>query len=802
MRGKLIRRAIEAHNLPQPVRFAFAVRCYPGGRDVSSAHIKACGQYLRQEIEDTRPSRIIALGQDAAEALLGRAINAQDVRRAYGWLTVAGADVPVMCVLRPLRAIQNKHLRKWFEADMKWACVAHPYMPGGLYPPPYARTFTLIETVIDSIAACNQLAQSAGFAFDVETEGRLFLDQRLLSLAAAPLSKDESAPIYVWDKSALTQPAITQPLRALLSNKDVPKAGHNLKYDILAVENFLKCRVQGICLDTMLQWKLFYPDAFGALGIVGEVVGMGGHKDEAGDALEDELKLMRAKPKKAHPKQLAMFDAQAELSPAPQADPFNVEEATRRARENHPKSYAYARLQPELLWRYNAADALATARLAILFDERFDNDPDLDQVYKQVTEPAIRGVAHLEQNGVAADLDALRTFQSYLYLAQDSARAALRTYGDFNPDSNPEVAELLFKKMGLTPPKVTDGGNPSVDKEALEALQEHHPVVRDLLEYRKLAKMRSTYADGMLAHIKPDGRIHTTYRIDGARTGRMSSAEPNLQNIPSAKSDLGRMAKNIFVAPYGYKLMQFDYSQLEVRIAAMLSADPDLKRALLSEDIHRATAAMVFNKAPELVTDDERRFAKTIVFGLLYGMGDETLAGKLHIVKAEAARIRNAILGRFKRLAKWIEERIAETSSTGYAFTQWNGKRARRRPLWGIGEREGMFYSTAKNSSVNAPVQGTASDYCLASLAACVQWLEDDAVPAKLVLTVHDSLIFEVRNDSVHEVAEQVRRVMCGWPSDDVQLKVDVEIGQAWGNLKKYLTPAEQSIAMLNNSAA
>lgn len=286
---------------------------------------------------------------------------------------------------------------------------------------------------------------------------------------------------------------------------------------------------------------------------------------------------------------------------------------------------------------------------------------------------------------------------------------------------------------------------------------------------------------------------HVTAGIVTHNSGRTSSQDPNLQNIPrAADSPEGKMARDVFVSLPGWLLVELDYSQLELRIAAMLSKDPEMIRIFLSGvDYHRRTAELVAKLAwgidPSQVQDPHRTQAKTINFSTLYGAGIGSIAAKLGITYAQAERVVTAIMGHFKVLAGFIKDCIAETRRTGYAWTWWAGQRARRRPLYRIADQDEGARNTAENGAFNTPVQGTASEYLVASLADTVEWLEEDGLEgdAQVVLPVHDSLLLHVREDMALEAARRVRRIMLGHDSQGVPLEVDCKMGRAWGSLVK-----------------
>jgi DNA polymerase-1 len=275
----------------------------------------------------------------------------------------------------------------------------------------------------------------------------------------------------------------------------------------------------------------------------------------------------------------------------------------------------------------------------------------------------------------------------------------------------------------------------------------------------------------------------------------LSCAEPNLQNIkrPDPKDPESKMCRDVFVAPPGCELIELDYSQLELRIATMLSGDQVMAEIWHSGvDYHLKTAQLIAPMAwgikAEEVTDAERSQAKTVNFAVMYGMRGMTLAKNLGVSVNLAEKILEAVKGAFKVFSKWCDAQITEARKTGYVWTWWDGQRARRRPLWDIASADPKLRNTAENGAYNTPVQGTASEYCLASLVACVRWIKENNIPAKLVLTVHDSLMFEVKLGHGDMLITQVREIMTSWsctgPGGAVKLVADAKRGPSWGSLK------------------
>jgi DNA polymerase-1 len=456
-----------------------------------------------------------------------------------------------------------------------------------------------------------------------------------------------------------------------------------------------------------------------------------------------------------------------------------------------PKAFAFGLVDPVMRDRYNARDALTTARLAVHLERDIDAVPELARTYETLVMPSSVACEQVEAWGVKVDVETVRAYQTSLMLRQDEVMQRLSAYGkDFNPGSRDQVADLLYKRLKLPPPHRTATGLPSTDADALELLAAQAPVVADIVEYRRVVKLRGTYADGLVRHVRADGRVHPDIKLDGTRTGRPSCADPNLQNIPRADSEEGKMARDCFTAEDGYELLYVDYSQLELRVAAMLSRDErmiDIFRSGL--DYHRRTAEMIAKTAwgiePSQIESKHRTAAKAVNFGVLYGQGPAALAATIGVTVQEAQRIMRALFGSFPQLNEWTQACLREARATGFIWTWWAGDRARRRPMWRLADEDSEVRSRAEHGSWNTPVQGTATEFCTQALVRVVHWILADRVPARLVLPVHDALLLEVRKDWTQRVAEHAKEIMLSFDSDGVPLDVDTEIGPAWGSLVK-----------------
>jgi DNA polymerase-1 len=347
----------------------------------------------------------------------------------------------------------------------------------------------------------------------------------------------------------------------------------------------------------------------------------------------------------------------------------------------------------------------------------------------------------------------------------------------FSLDSPKQLCQLLFEELKLPVMVKTPSGQPSTNEEALEAIADQHELPRLILDYRGLAKLRNTYTDKLPEMINPDtGRVHTSYHQAGAATGRLSSNEPNLQNIPIRTED-GRRIRTAFVAPPGRKVVACDYSQIELRIMAHLSEDPNLIRAFEGgDDVHRATAAEVFATAPADVTREQRSAAKAINFGLMYGMSAFGLAKQLGIGRGEAQDYIALYFARYPGVRDFMERVRQQARETGYVETVFG----RRLQLVEIHSRNQAQRAGAERAAINAPMQGTAADIIKRAMVSVDAWLSGHAGRALMMMQVHDELVFEVDADFVPELVAGVRERMESAASLRVPLVVDVGVGSNW----------------------
>ncbi len=443
------------------------------------------------------------------------------------------------------------------------------------------------------------------------------------------------------------------------------------------------------------------------------------------------------------------------------------------------KQISFSQVGLDEACRYAAEDADVTLRLHHALQPQLQATPSLDSVYRDIEMPLVPVLTRIEANGVHIDMAELRRQSQdlgarMLAAQQKATELAGRT---FNLDSPKQLQAVLFDELQLPALVKTPKGQPSTNEEALEAIAEQHELPRVILEYRGLAKLRSTYTDKLPEMINQDtGRVHTSYHQSGAATGRLSSSDPNLQNIPIRTED-GRRIRRAFVAPPRRKILACDYSQIELRIMAHLSEDPGLVRAFeQGVDVHRATAAEVFSRPLDEVTSNERRAAKAINFGLMYGMSAFGLARNLGIDRGQAQDYVALYFSRYPGVRDFMERMRQQARDQGYVETLFG----RRLYLNDINARNQGLRAGAERAAINAPMQGTAADIIKRAMVKVDSWLQDHGDQAKMILQVHDELVFETESSFLDTLRLKVVELMSSAAELRVPLVVDAGVGDNW----------------------
>ncbi|MEN3111108.1 DNA polymerase I [Uliginosibacterium paludis] len=443
------------------------------------------------------------------------------------------------------------------------------------------------------------------------------------------------------------------------------------------------------------------------------------------------------------------------------------------------KAISFADVPLEQATAYGAEDADVTLRVHQQLAPKIAAEPGLTRVYREIELPVQEVLWAMERQGVLIDAGLLaqqsdELGRKMLEIEQQAYEAAGQP---FNLNSPKQLGEILFERQKLPIKKKTATGAPSTDEEVLAELALDYPLPRLLLEYRGMAKLKNTYTDKLPRMVNPaTGRVHTSFSQTGAITGRLASSEPNLQNIP-VRTQEGRRIRQAFVAPSGWHIVSADYSQIELRIMAHLSSDERLLEAFAQgEDVHRATAAEVFGVSSAEVSSEQRRYAKTINFGLIYGMSAHGLARSLEIERSAAQSWIDCYFARYPGVARYMEETRANARAQGYVETVF-GRRLILPELKSsnAGRRQG-----AERAAINAPMQGTAADLVKLAMRSVYDWLIRDGLQSKLLLQVHDELILEVPESELALVREKLPKLMAGVAELKVPLLAEVGVGANW----------------------
>jgi DNA polymerase-1 len=443
------------------------------------------------------------------------------------------------------------------------------------------------------------------------------------------------------------------------------------------------------------------------------------------------------------------------------------------------KQMAFDQVDVSLATTYAAQQADVALRLHAHLWPQLSGVETVKYVYETIELPLSPVLQRMEQTGVLIDGNRLKQQSAELARAMKEIEAQAHAVagGPFNLDSPKQLQDVLFGKLGIPVTKRTASGQPSTAEDVLEELAAHYELPRLILQYRAQAKLKSTYTDKLPLQINPvTGRVHTSYQQAVAATGRLSSVEPNLQNIPIRTAE-GRRIRQAFVAPPGCVILAADYSQIELRIMAHLSGDAGLRKAFAEErDIHQATAAEVFGVPLDAVSAEQRRAAKAINFGLIYGMSAFGLAARLGISRTEAQRYVDLYFERYPGVRRYMDETRQQARESGFVETVFG----RRLYLQDINSRNAALRQYAERSAINAPMQGTAADIIKRAMISIDAWLTTSKLDARLIMQVHDELVFEVRRELADELAERLRELMCRAADLDVPLKVDIGVGENW----------------------
>ena len=455
--------------------------------------------------------------------------------------------------------------------------------------------------------------------------------------------------------------------------------------------------------------------------------------------------------------------------------PLSIDEVTGTGAQRIP----FEQVEVARASAYAAEDADVTLQLHAVLHPKIAAEEKLAHIYSGIEMPVREVLFKMERAGVLVDARQLEAMSHELgqKMLELESRAHKEAGQPFNLGSPKQIAEIFFEKKGIPVMRKTPSGAPSTDEEVLEKLALDHPLAKMLLDHREISKLKSTYTDKLPRMVNPrTGRVHTTYGQAVAVTGRLASNDPNLQNIP-VRTPEGRRIREAFVAPPGRAIVSADYSQVELRIMAHISGDENLLRAFAAgEDIHRATAAEVFGRSLADVSPEERRYAKVINFGLIYGMSAFGLAQQLGLERATAQAYIASYFTRYPAVAKYMEDTRKSARDRGYVETVLG------RRLWlpEIKSANPARRSGAERAAINAPMQGTAADLIKLAMIAVQGWLEREKLASKLIMQVHDELVLEVPDTELAHVKSEVPLLMSGVAELKVPLVVDVGSGQNW----------------------
>lgn len=632
----------------------------------------------------------------------------------------------------------REQLGEWY-ARMEFRSWQEELLDGA-EPAELAEAMAVEYDIVTTQAALDswleKLAAAELFAFDTETTSLNYMEARIVGLSFAveagcaayvPLAHD-----YLGAPEQLDRDAVLEQFKPLLEDERQAKVGQNLKYDASVLANH-GIQMRGIRFDTMLESYVLDSTAT--------------RHDM------DSLALKYLGHKTIHFEDIAGKGA---------------------------KQLTFNQIKLEEAGPYAAEDADITLRLHQTLWPRLSEQEGPSAVFNEIEMPLVPILSRIEREGALISRDLLQAQSMELgkRLLQLQGEAHELAGQEFNLGSPKQLGEILFNKLELPVIKKTPKGAPSTAEEVLVELALDYPLPKLLLEHRSLSKLKSTYTDKLPDMINArTGRVHTSYHQAVAATGRLSSSDPNLQNIP-IRTEEGRRIRQAFIAPPGYRIVAADYSQIELRIMAHLSSDPGLLKAFQNGlDVHRATAAEVFEVGLDEVSGDQRRKAKAINFGLIYGMSAFGLAKQLHLGRGEAQQYIDRYFERYPGVAQYMDRTRVVAREQGYVETLFG----RRLYLPEINARNKMRAQAAERTAINAPMQGTAADIIKRAMLAVDGWLHGgDGPDARMIMQVHDELVFEVAGDQVAQVSDKICQLMSAAAKLAVPLLVEAGAGDNW----------------------
>ena len=572
-------------------------------------------------------------------------------------------------------------------------------------------------------------------SFDTETTSLDYMQAQLVGISIA-LEPNEAfyIPInhnYEGVGKQLDEDVVLDALRPFLESENIPKIGHNLKYDRHILHN-VGIELKGKLLDTMLYSYV-------------------------------------------NNSTITRHNLDAVSKRYLNINPTSYEEVAGKGA----KQISFSEVSIDVASEYASEDSDIALKLYHHIEPLVKKEKRLANLYTEVEGPLIYTLGDIERNGVLIDSEKLNQQSKKLEakILELESKVQKNAGEDFNLGSPKQLQEILYGKLGLPVIKKTPKGQPSTSEAVLQELSMDFPIVKDILSYRAISKLKSTYTDKLPKMVNPDtGRVHTSYHQAVTATGRLSSSDPNLQNIP-IRSEEGRRIREAFIAPDDYKILAADYSQIELRIMAHLSKDDGLLDAFAKgQDIHKATAAEIFSSAIDDVTPNQRRSAKAINFGLIYGMSAFGLSKQLQITRAEAQRYIEQYFDRYPKVKDYMEETKLSAKQMGYVETVFG----RRLYLADIDSSNYQRRQYAERSAINAPMQGTAADLIKMAMTDLHQRIIAQSFDAKIIMQVHDELVIEVHQSQADELSGITLETMSNIAELDVDLKVDADLGSNW----------------------
>ena len=572
-------------------------------------------------------------------------------------------------------------------------------------------------------------------SFDTETTSLDYMLAELVGIAIA-LKPNEAfyIPInhnYEGAEKQLEQDFVLEALKPFLESDEIPKIGHNLKYDRHILQN-AGIDLKGTLLDTML------------FSYVNNST-------------------------------ITRHNLDAVSKRYLNINPTSYEDVAGKGAKQIP----FSEVSIDVASDYASEDADISLKLYEHIEPLVQKEAKLAKLYSEIEGPLIYTLGDIERNGVLIDSEKLSQQSKELEakILKLESKVQKNAGEDFNLGSPKQLQEILYEKLGLPVIKKTPKGQPSTSEAVLQELSMDFPIVHDILSYRAISKLKSTYTDKLPKMINSNtGRVHTSYHQAVTATGRLSSSDPNLQNIP-IRSEEGRRIREAFIAPEGYKILAADYSQIELRIMAHLSKDQGLMDAFAKgQDIHQATAAEIFSINIDDVTPNQRRSAKAINFGLIYGMSAFGLSKQLQITRAEAQNYIEQYFERYPGVKNYMDETKSSAKQNGYVETVLG----RRLYLADIESSNYQRRQYAERSAINAPMQGTAADLIKMAMTDLHSKIRNESLDAKIIMQVHDELVIEVNENQLDELSDLTVNIMADIFKLDVDLKVDADIGNNW----------------------